>query len=242
MSKAAVLLSGGLDSCVCTALAVKEFGAKNVIAVTLFYGQKHAVEIKAAKTVAQALGVEKHYVKRLPDVFSGSALTDSDKAVPDLSYEELAKQEGPSPNYVPNRNMNFLAVATTIAMVEGAGYLYFGAHAEDAQNWAYSDTTPEFIGAMAAAIYVSSYHKVRLVTPLQWLLKKDIVLLAYGLKAPLQFTHSCYKGSTPACGTCATCTSRLYAFKKAGLVDPIEYQKLPSPEFWRGCTPFTQGV
>lgn len=136
MSKAVVLLSGGLDSCVCATLAAKEHGAENVIAATLFYGQKHAIELEAAKSIASELSLGQHIVMKLPDIFKGSALTDADKEIPSQTYQE-ALQVGPVPTVVPNRNMNFLAVATTIAMVEGADYIYYGAHAEDARAWAH---------------------------------------------------------------------------------------------------------
>ncbi|MBW2674508.1 MAG: 7-cyano-7-deazaguanine synthase QueC [Deltaproteobacteria bacterium] len=237
MKKVVVPLSGGLDSCTCATLVTKEFGPENVIAITILYGQKHAVELKAASRIVAELGLNGHKIIKLPSIFKSSALTDRSKEVPDKSYPESLK-EGPVETWVPNRNMVFLAVAVAVAVAEDAEAVFTGIHVEDANRWAYPDCTPEFIGAMAAATYVSTHHKVRLVTPLQWLTKKDIVGLAYKLKAPVHLTYSCYRGGQKACGTCATCRSRLEAFRANNLRDPIEYASLPSPEFWKGCRSF----
>ncbi len=101
--------------------------------------------------------------------------------------------------------------------------IYFGAHAEDAHNWAYPDCTPEFIGAMANAIYTGSYYTIRLFAPLQSLKKADIVKLGNDLGVPFENTWSCYKGEDKHCGTCPTCRSRREAFRIAGVEDPTQY-------------------
>jgi len=237
MTKAVVLFSGGLDSCTCAALVTKEFGPENVIAITILYGQKHTVELEAAKKIVTELELGKHKVITLPNFFKSSSLTDPTKRIPDQTYRESLR-EGPTPTWVPNRNMVFLSVAVAVAVAEDASFVYTGVHSEDASRWAYPDCTPEFIGAMTAATYVSTCHKVRLVAPLQWLTKKDIVKLAHDLQAPVHLTYSCYRGGQKACGTCATCRSRLEAFRANNLRDPIEYETLPQPEFWKGCRPF----
>jgi len=237
VKKVVVSLSGGLDSCTCATLATKEFGPENVTAVTVLYGQKHTVELKAASKIVAELELGKHKVITLPNFFKSSSLTDPTKSIPDQTYQESLR-EGPVPTWVPNRNMVFLSVAVAVAMAEDASFVYTGVHSEDAQQWAYPDCTPEFIGAMAAATYVSTYRRVRLMTPLQWLTKKDIVRLAYELQAPIHLTYSCYCGGQKACGTCATCRSRLEAFRANNLRDPIEYASLPSPDFWKRCRPF----
>jgi 7-cyano-7-deazaguanine synthase len=110
----------------------------------------------------------------------------------------------------------------THSMRDSAG-VYFGAHSEDAQNWAYPDCTPEFIGAMANAIHVGSYYAIRLHTPLQWLMKDEIVKLGNSLNVPFANTWSCYKGEEQHCGICPTCRSRREAFFKAGILDPTSY-------------------
>lgn len=106
----------------------------------------------------------------------------------------------------------------------GAG-IYFGAHAEDAHNWAYPDCTPEFIGAMANAIYIGSYMQIRLHTPLQWLNKEGVVRLGDSLGVPFETTWSCYKGEELHCGVCPTCRSRRQAFITAGVQDPTQYNE-----------------
>lgn len=101
--------------------------------------------------------------------------------------------------------------------------VYFGAHAEDAHNWAYPDCTPEFIGAMANAIYTGSYYAIRLHTPLQWLSKSDVVRLGARLDVPFENTWSCYKGLDLQCGVCPTCRSRRDAFVAEAIYDPTKY-------------------
>lgn len=101
--------------------------------------------------------------------------------------------------------------------------IYFGAHSEDAQNWAYPDCTPEFIGAMANAIYVGTYSTVRLHTPLEWLTKGETVTLGTKLGVSYEDTWSCYKGEELHCGTCPTCRARKEAFREAGIKDPTTY-------------------
>lgn len=101
--------------------------------------------------------------------------------------------------------------------------IYFGAHSEDAQNWAYPDCTPEFIGAMANAIYIGSYMSIRLHTPLEWLTKGETVSMGTSLGVPYADTWSCYKGEALHCGTCPTCRARKEAFIQAGVKDPTEY-------------------
>jgi 7-cyano-7-deazaguanine synthase len=157
-------------------------------------------------------------------VGSGSARISGDnEPMPDKTYEELQENEGMSPTYVPYRNGTMLSLATTFALSIGASEVWFGAHNEDAAGWAYPDCTPEFIGAQAAAMWIGSYHRVRLVTPLEWLDKAGVVLLGSSFGTPFELTHSCYRGERPSCGTCPTCIARLNAFRKVGLEDPIEY-------------------
>lgn len=101
--------------------------------------------------------------------------------------------------------------------------IYFGAHAEDAFNWAYPDCTPEFIGAMSNAIYTGSYYAIRLHTPIMWSSKTEVVALGDDLGVPWENTWSCYKGEEHHCGTCPTCRARKEAFCLAGVYDPTIY-------------------
>jgi 7-cyano-7-deazaguanine synthase len=110
----------------------------------------------------------------------------------------------------------------------GKWALYFGAHAEDARAWAYPDCTPEFIGAMANAIYIGSYQQLRLRTPLEWLTKADIIQLGDRLGVPWEQTWSCYAGGQSHCGTCPTCRARRQGFVRAGVYDPTMYSSAPA--------------
>lgn len=222
-SKAVVLSSGGLDSSVCMRLA--DMQHSEVISVSFKYGQKHTTELDHAIMVADYYEAQNIQI-RLPEIFAGTESTlieANELEMPEMSYEEIDETYGVSPTYVPFRNANLLSMATAVALVEGASEVWAGMHAEDAHNWAYPDCTPEFLGAMAGAIYVGSYHQVRLITPLQWLTKADVVALGHSLDVPFELTMSCYEGTVPACGTCPTCVGRINAFRANDLVDPIEY-------------------
>lgn len=227
--KAVVSFSGGLDSTSCLAYAVHEHGAENVTAVSFNYGQKHTVELECARDVANHFHVD-HRIITLPRIFgdAGSTLVEGGGETPHMTYKEIEETQGVSPTYVPFRNANLISMATTVAvsLVEGTedhAFVYAGVHSEDARNWAYPDCSPEFIGAMANAIYVGTYGKVRLVTPLEWMMKKDVVMFGLKYGAPFALTHSCYEGQRPACGLCPTCVERIEAFKSNGLCDPIQY-------------------
>src|SRR5262245_37582362 len=143
---AVVLLSGGVDSTTCLALAVRDSGSSEVHTLSASYGQKHNAELDHAAAVAAHYDVP-HRILELPQLFAGSTSTliVGGADTPEVSYEDL--DEGVSPAYVPFRNGIFLSMATAVALQVGAEYVYFGAHSEDAQRWAYPDCTPEFIGS-----------------------------------------------------------------------------------------------
>lgn len=221
--RALVVLSGGLDSTAALAWANEECFGKDLRAVTFDYGQRHAeAEIAAAEDVAKFYMIP-HQVWRVPVFRGASVLMDSGKEMPHMTYEELGKAQGPSPTYVPFRNGTFLAVATGMALELEFNTVVVGTHAEDAHNWAYPDCTPEFMGAMQNAIYVGTYHKVRLVAPWTYLSKADIVREGIRLSVPFAKTHSCYEGVRPACGKCPTCVGRLEAFAANDMNDPLDY-------------------
>ena len=228
--KVLVVLSGGLDSTVALAEALEQndWNPEEVGAVTFSYGQKHTKEIEAAKEIVHHYGMLKHHVIDLPQVFGGTdsvLMAENELEMPSASYEDMEDSDvGVSPTYVPYRNGNFLSMATTVALVEDASEVWAGMHAEDAHNWAYPDCTPEFIGAMANAIYVGSYHKVRLITPHEWRTKSEVVAKGLDLDVPFSLTWSCYNGEEEACGTCPTCVGRIQAFIDNHAKDPVKYQ------------------
>ena len=223
MPKAYVLHSGGIDSTTCLYLAAKQFGDHNVMGVSVNYGQRHCIEIERSKDLCFRLGY-KHQVVDMPEP-PKSLLTDKDSKIPEVSYDDLP--EGISPTYVPFRNGQLLSRVAGIASAdEEAQAIYFGAHAEDAANWAYPDCTPEFIGAMANAIYIGTYFKIRLMAPLMSLVKHEIITLGESLGVPWDATWSCYVGGTKQCGKCSTCLSRREGFTDAGIKDPTEYLAL----------------
>lgn len=203
--------------------------------VSINYGQRHSKELVAARKICDRIQA-KHTIIDLHNILAGSMLTDASKQIPDKKYDELV---GVSPTYVPFRNGLLLALITAHAQKwinqrdESVGEpprqagIYFGAHAEDAHNWAYPDCTPEFIGAMANAIYIGSYMAIRLTAPLQTLMKDQIVAMGEGLGVPFEDTWSCYAGGAVHCGKCPTCYARQEAFRKAGVSDPTIYAKPP---------------
>jgi len=219
-----VLLSGGIDSTTCLAIAMSRKKPEGrVEAISIDYGQRHNIELMQAKVICMHYGIPHKTISH--GAIPPSMLTDENVQVPDISYDEV---EGVSPMYVPFRNGQLLAIIAAHAQARGFAHIYFGAHMGDAANWAYPDCTPEFVGAMANAIHVGTYYKVRLETPILWMTKSEVVRKGDELGAPYDLTWSCYKGQEEGrsihCGTCATCIERKRAFKEAGIKDPTQYE------------------
>lgn len=227
IASAVVSLSGGMDSTVALALAVSSFGKEKVHAVSFDYGQRHRSELSAALDIAKHYGImNRHMIIPLPEtIFQGfgSPLVEKGVEIENQTYKAMIAAEGMAQTVVPNRNMVLLSMATAYAMSRHLDSVWIGAHAEDARNFAYADCTDEFNTALNEAIIVSTYGKVRLVVPFQQATKGDIVKLGFQLAVPFYLTMSCYRGTTPACGLCPTCSERKAAFKANNLVDPIEY-------------------
>lgn len=234
--KAFVLVSGGVDSSTALAIASMDDTFDEVEGVSVNYGQRHVKEIDCAKVQCDNFGAYHSTIEAEGIFGSVVMLTDPTQAIPDITYAEIT---GVSPTYVPFRNGTLLSLITAKAQAwvnangkEPSGgvvfpspeaTIYFGAHAEDAHNFAYPDCTPEFIGAMAAAIYIGTYHAVRLVAPLTYMRKHEIVTLGSQLGVPFKKTWSCYAGGDLHCGKCPTCYARQDAFNTAGVDDPTEY-------------------
>lgn len=222
--KAVVILSGGLDSTTC--MAVARDAGYEVWPLTFFYGQKHSIELESAKRVAAHYDCEnRHLIADLNGIIRGSALTDADKEIPVGRTEQEISSEIPA-TYVPARNIIFLSIALSCAEAMGAEAIYIGVNALDYSG--YPDCRPEFIQAFQEVINKGTVagahgHGIRIEAPLQNLTKAEIVKLGTKLNAPLELTHSCYLGTEPACGVCDSCQLRIRGFKEAGVKDPVKY-------------------
>ncbi len=225
VKKAVVILSGGLDSTTCVGVA--QHAGFEIYALTFDYGQRHSIEIEAAKKVATFYEVRQHRIAQLPFLHSigGSALTDDDIEVP---HTGIVEDEIPV-TYVPGRNLIFLSIATAYAEVVGAEAIYLGVNALDYSG--YPDCRPEFIQAFAKTASLATKVGVmgtplEIMTPLLDLSKAEIITLGTSLGVPYVLTASCYEGQEVACGVCDSCRLRLKGFKEAGVRDPIVYARL----------------
>ena len=221
VGRALVLLSGGLDSTVCLAIAVRD--APVVTAVTVDYGQRHRVELESATRVATALSAEQLVVDLDLSAWGGSALTDDAIAVPDHTVGPSGAAPAIPTTYVPARNLIFCALACGIAESRGCDSVYLGVNALDYSG--YPDCRPEFVAAFqqAAALGLKrgvEGHPLEFRTPLIRLTKAEIVRLGVDLGAPLALTWSCYRGGAEPCGSCDSCVLRAKGFSEAGVVDP----------------------
>jgi len=222
MKRAVVLLSGGLDSA--TTLGVSVRDGFEAHALSFEYGQRHHIEVLAAKRVAAFLGAREHRVVQIDlRIFGGSALTD-EIPVPKNSSD----QTGIPVTYVPARNTIFLSYALAWCEVLGAADIFIGVNAVDYSG--YPDCRPAFIAAfedMAALATKAGVEGTRfhIHAPLLEMSKAQIIQKATDLGVDFSLTHSCYDPSTDglACGRCDSCRLRLEGFRAAGLVDPIRY-------------------
>lgn len=223
--KALVLSSGGVDSTTALGLAVKKYGRENVIALSVFYGQKHDKEIKASTAVADYYGVE-HLFLDLSVIFKDSncsLLRHSTEEIPEESYaDQIKRTEGEKPvsTYVPFRNGLFLSSAASIALSRDCGVIYYGAHADDSAGAAYPDCSPVFNNAMNEAIWEGSGHQLRIEAPFVNVSKAEVVRMGLEIGVPYELTWSCYEGGEEPCGKCATCIDRAAAFAANHTEDP----------------------
>jgi 7-cyano-7-deazaguanine synthase len=224
---AVVLLSGGMDSATTAAIALSE--GYQVHALTFRYGQRHAVELEAARRVASYLGVRRHLVLDI-DLrgFGGSALT-GELAVPKDTPLDQIGQRIPA-TYVPARNTIFLSFALGWAEVLGASDIFLGANAMDYSG--YPDCRPEYIKAfqqmarLATRAGVEQGQQLTLHTPLIELSKREIVERGLALGLDFSLTLTCYDPDSAgrACGRCEACLLRLKGFQEAGMEDSAAYQ------------------
>lgn len=224
---ALVLFSGGLDSSVCLGLAVKKYGADQVMALSIYYGQKHKKEMEASERVASWYGVRRRILD-LGEIFKDSTCTLLEGAGEEIPHEEyseqLKKTQGaPVSTYVPYRNGLFLSAAASIALSNGCEVVYYGAHADDAAGNAYPDTSAAFNKAISEAVYLGSGNALRIEAPFIEKSKAEVVAAGIEIDVPFELTWSCYEGHEKACGVCGTCRDRRRAFKLNGRIDPIPY-------------------
>jgi 7-cyano-7-deazaguanine synthase len=225
MKKAVVLLSGGLDSTTCLAYAVSL--GYQCYALSIDYGQKHCVELEAAKAIARAFKVTQHHIINLPTMgkLGGSALTDEAIDVPDFV------DDGSIPvTYVPARNTVFLSLALGFAEIVEAQALIIGVSAVDYSG--YPDCRPEFIAAFQEVAKLGTKaglegRPIHIETPLIHLNKAQTIQLGVGVGVDYGMTISCYRANDQgeACGRCDSCVLRKKGFVDAGVADPTRYSR-----------------
>src|SRR5260370_5632438 len=227
--KAVVLVSGGMDSCVCAAIARERHGAGNIALLHAGYGQRtEGRERRAVDDIGQFYGARERLVVQLDHFRSigGSALTDTKIAVPENELRAKAPHGNSIPvTYVPFRNAHFLSVAVSWGEAMGAGAVYIGAVAEDSSG--YPDCRPEYYRVFQELIRVGTRPEtqIEMVTPVITLRKSEIIRKGIELRAPLHLTWSCYQSEEAACGACDSCLLRLRAFAEAGGPDPVPYRQ-----------------
>ncbi|MGH9488210.1 MAG: 7-cyano-7-deazaguanine synthase QueC [Terriglobales bacterium] len=215
---AVVLLSGGMDSCVCLALAARDY---DPAVLHLDYGQRTQARERAAFTaiadyyaIARRLTIRTEFFRQI----GGSALTDASIAVPESGVDTSIVPV----TYVPFRNAHLLAAGVSWAEVLGAEVVFIGAVAPDSSG--YPDCRPEYYEAFDRLLAVGTKSgRVRLQTPLLHRCKADVVRLGLELHAPFPLSWSCYQNSGRACGRCDSCRLRRRAFRQAGASDPVPY-------------------
>ncbi|WP_200674743.1 7-cyano-7-deazaguanine synthase QueC [Persephonella atlantica] len=223
LGNAIVLVSGGMDSATLLWLAKREFS--KVYAISFDYGQKHKVELQFAKELVKEAEVNKHFIVEVPHLkgIEGSALTDKSIEVPSEEYPE-----GPPITTVPMRNLNFLAIAASFADVYQIENIGIGIHSVDSP---YPDCRAEFASSAEAAINASSVmvakkkNRIKVWTPFLGMTKTEVLKIGLELGVPYEKTYSCYRGTVPPCGECATCRQREEAFRSLGLEDPIKSRR-----------------
>ena len=217
-SPAVVLLSGGMDSCVCAALAARDC---DVAALHISYGQRtEEKERRSFAAICDRLGIRTRLAVRNEALraIGGSALTDPSLAVPESHAIGLDVPV----TYVPFRNAHFLSVAVSWAEVMGAEKIYIGAVEQDSSG--YPDCRPAYYQAFNQVVRAGTKEgRIGIVTPLIAMRKSEIVALGLELGAPFDLTWSCYSREDRACGVCDSCVLRLRAFREAGAADPIAY-------------------
>lgn len=228
MQKAFVLSSGGLDSTTCVSLAVANYGAKNVVTVSMRYGQKHDKELECAERVADYYGLIHKVIDftktGIFDESDCSLLKGSVQDIPKSSYAAQISEGEMVSTYVPFRNGLFLSSIASLAMSmypDDEIVIMIGIHADDVAGSAYADCTFKFADEMSKAIEEGSYGHCTIIAPFVNKSKADVVAKGLELNTPYELTWSCYEGGEKPCGKCATCIDRAKAFRENNAVDPV---------------------
>ncbi len=224
--KAVVLLSGGLDST--TTLAIAKNDGYELYALSIRYGQRHAIEIESAKRIAEAFGVVRHVIMPIDlRQFGGSALTDDIDVPKDRSIDDMS--HGIPITYVPARNTIFLAFALGFAEVVQADHIFMGVNVLDYSG--YPDCRPEFVEAFERTANLATKaavegHRMKIHTPIINMDKAEIIRRGMELGVDYSLTTSCYDPSPDgaACGHCDSCQLRKKGFEEAGVADPTRYK------------------
>ncbi len=221
---AVVAVSGGLDSCITTAVANKEY---NLALVHINYGQRtETKELDSFHKIADFYNVEKKLVIDFTHFqkIGGSSLTDKSMAI---TKADLNADEVPT-SYVPFRNANILSACVSWAEIIEAKAIFIGAVHEDSSG--YPDCRPEFFESFEELVNLGTKPEteIKIKTPIINLNKKEIIELGLKLEAPLELTWSCYSNETEACGVCDSCGLRLRGFQSLNVVDPIPYKEIPN--------------
>ncbi len=228
MRKAVVLLSGGLDSSTCMAIAKHD--GYELYALSFDYGQRHSRELESAGKIAEHFGVKERKILKIDlGQIGGSALTDASIDVPLDRDEERMAEEIPV-TYVPARNTILLSFALAYAEVRDADAIYIGANALDYSG--YPDCRPEYYSAFEELARLGTKRGVEgrpieIKYPLIRMSKAEIIRTGMKLGVPYELTWSCYKGGEKACGMCDSCKLRIKGFREAGYRDPIDYELEP---------------
>lgn len=227
--KAVVLFSGGVDSTTCLAMAIEKFGKNQVIPLSISYGQKHTKELECAQNILEYYGLEgkRLDVSKIFEFSDCSLLQGSSQEVPKGTYASQQEDSGKEvvSTYVPFRNGLFLSAAASLALSLDCGYIYYGAHSDDAAGNAYPDCSNAFYSAMGKAIFEGTGKELSLEAPFINSFKKDVVKEGLRLHVPYELTWSCYEGGDKPCGKCGTCIDRQEAFAANGIIDPLLVQK-----------------
>ena len=226
--KAVCLISGGLDSCVTVAIA-KDKGYQ-IYGLTFSYGQKHNREINSAREISEFLKTNEYVLMDIDfQKFSKSSLMKNSKdEIAENNIMDIGKEIPQT--YVPGRNTIFLSIALSFAETINADAIFIGATATDYSG--YPDCRPEFIDAFQKLADLATKkgvegEKIRIIAPLLYKSKSEIIKEGMKLLVPFDKTWSCYQGRERACGKCDSCKLRLKGFKDAGFRDPLEYEFLP---------------